>query len=324
MGLAPEAHPALGALVLPRCRDLPDRHRLLRAPAPLPASGCASCTRSSSSRIPETDDPKPRPGAGPARARARAPDEEGRRHVRWGDGETGTGTGASAFSTRRGGLRLLAAGAGRLHRHPGGRVARLLATRRSSTSATASDYPAEWGDTAPEGSGRRVGFYNTMFMWPLLTFGWELFLETCLDPRFERIMDEFAEINRRVFRAFARLPVNFVVCHDDIVNSRGPVCSPAWMHKYIFPRYEEFWGIAEGGGQGSHLHGRRLHGRLCRRRDRLRRARHHQRAVHRLQGHRPQAQGLLPGRRGRQPRPRRATTRPRSRRWCAAWSRRRR
>lgn len=32
----------------------------------------------------------------------------------------------------------------------------------------------------------------------MLTFGWELFLETCMDERFERIMDEFAEIDRRV------------------------------------------------------------------------------------------------------------------------------
>jgi uroporphyrinogen-III decarboxylase len=88
-----------------------------------------------------------------------------------------------------------------------------------------------------------------MFMWPLLTFGWELFLECCLDERFERIMEEFAEINRRVFRAFARLPVNFVICHDDIVTSRGPVCSPPWMHKYIFPRYEEFWGIVRAAGK---------------------------------------------------------------------------
>jgi hypothetical protein len=110
-------------------------------------------------------------------------------------------------------------------------------------------YPAEWGDKAPEGSSASVGFYNTMFMWPLLTFGWELFLETCLDDRFERIMEEFAEINRRVFRAFARLPVNFVICHDDIVTSRGPVCSPPWMHKYIFPRYEEFWGILKAAGK---------------------------------------------------------------------------
>ena len=111
------------------------------------------------------------------------------------------------------------------------------------------NYPAEWGDRAPQGSTASVGFYNTMFMWPLLTFGWELFLQTCLDERFGRLMDEFAEINRRVFRTFARLPVNFVVCHDDIVTARGPVCSPAWMHRYIFPRYEEFWGLLKAAGK---------------------------------------------------------------------------
>ncbi len=110
-------------------------------------------------------------------------------------------------------------------------------------------YPAEHGDRAPEGSTASAGFYNTMFMWPLLTFGWELFLEACLDPRFDRVMEEFAEINRRVFRTFARLPVNFIVCHDDIVNTRGPVCSPAWMRKHIFPRYEEFWSIAKAAGK---------------------------------------------------------------------------
>ncbi|MBS3763516.1 MAG: hypothetical protein KGZ25_09475, partial [Planctomycetes bacterium] len=91
--------------------------------------------------------------------------------------------------------------------------------------------------------------YNTMFMWPLLVFGYENFLSLCLEPEFERIMDEFAEINRRVFRAFARLPVNFVVSHDDIVLSNGPVCSPDWMDKYIFPRYEEFWGIVRDAGK---------------------------------------------------------------------------
>ncbi len=110
-------------------------------------------------------------------------------------------------------------------------------------------YPAEWGDTAPEGSSASVGFYNTMFMWPLLVFGYEHFLSFCLEPEFERIMDEFAEINRRVFRVFARLPVNFVICHDDIVLSTGPVCSPDWMHKYIFPRYEEFWEILKQAGK---------------------------------------------------------------------------
>ena len=111
------------------------------------------------------------------------------------------------------------------------------------------NYPAEWGDRAPAGSSASVGFYNTMFMWPLLVFGYEHFLGMCLEPEFDRIMDEFAEINRRLFRAFARLPVNFVVCHDDIVLANGPACSPAWMHKHIFPHYEEFWHILRQAGK---------------------------------------------------------------------------
>jgi uroporphyrinogen-III decarboxylase len=110
-------------------------------------------------------------------------------------------------------------------------------------------YPAEWGDHAPAGHPAQAFFYNTMFMWPLLVFGYEGFLNICLEPEFERIMDEFAEINRRLFRAFARLPVNFVVCHDDIVLTRGPVCSPAWMHKHIFPRYEEYWDLLRKAGK---------------------------------------------------------------------------
>lgn len=110
-------------------------------------------------------------------------------------------------------------------------------------------YPEDWGDRAPAGSPAAAAFYNTMFMWPMLVFGYEHFLAMCLEPEFDRIMEEFAEISRRVFRAFARLPVNFVICHDDIVLSSGPVCSPDWMHKHIFPRYEEFWDILKRAGK---------------------------------------------------------------------------
>ena len=111
------------------------------------------------------------------------------------------------------------------------------------------DYPAEWGDHAPPETAIEVGFYNTTFMWPLLCFGWHLFMECALDPRFEPVMDEFAEINRRVFRAFARLPVNIVSCHDDITMTSGPICSRKWMNKYVFPRYEEYWGIVRDAGK---------------------------------------------------------------------------
>lgn len=197
--------------------------------------------------VPETDDPKPRPKLDLA-GESSAVDKDGRRHVRWGDGESGHWDWGRQFTTVEEVLAFSPL------KHADFTDTPVVESRDYSDEEVLyqmyrKNYPAEWGDQAPEGEATSVGFYNTMFMWPLLTFGWELFLEACMDPRFERIMEEFAEINRRVFRVFARLPVNFVVCHDDIVTSRGPVCSPAWMHRYIFPRYEEFWGMVKATGK---------------------------------------------------------------------------
>lgn len=197
--------------------------------------------------IPETDEPKPRPDLG-SDGKSSDADEEGRHRVRWGDGVSGYWDWGLKFSDPEEVFAFSPLEQGDFTEIPVVESRdytdeeRLYRTYRER-------YPEEHGDRAPEGSDASVGFYNTMFMWPLLTFGWELFLQTCLDDRFGRIMDEFAEINRRVFRVFARLPVNFVVCHDDIVTSRGPVCSPQWMHRYIFPRYEEYWAMLRDAGK---------------------------------------------------------------------------
>ena len=195
--------------------------------------------------VPKTDDPVPRPELGLI-GKSSNPE---RHTVRWGTGESGTWRHGEAFFESADEVFAFSP----LEKADFSDMPVVVGQDFSSEEVIyrnyRAKYPEEWGDRAPEGSGASVGFYNTMFMWPMLTFGWELFLECCLDPRFERIMDEFAEINRRVFRAFARLPVNFVICHDDIVMTRGPVCSPQWMHKYIFPRYEEFWGIVKAAGK---------------------------------------------------------------------------
>lgn len=196
---------------------------------------------------PATDDPKSRPKLDLS-GQSSSVDQNGRRHVRWGDGETSHWEWGEKFKTVEDVFNFSPLEQGDFTNIP------VVESRDYSDEEKLyqmyrKGYSAEWGDKAPEGSTSSAGFYNTMFMWPLLTFGWKLFLETCLDERFQRIMDEFAEINRRVFRTFARLPVNFVICHDDIVTSRGPVCSPKWMHRYIFPRYEEFWGMLKAAGK---------------------------------------------------------------------------
>lgn len=194
--------------------------------------------------IPATDKPKAKP-----RFENNAESSDNVKHtVRWGDGETGTWQHGEAFFKTEEDVFAFSPLA-----HAADFVKWPHVVENWDFSSEEKIFKSCGGNKnstkAEDGSTATVSFYNTMFMWPLLTLGWELFMQCCLDERFERIMDEFAEINRRVFRAYARLPVNFVVCHDDIVTTRGPVCSPAWMNRYIFPRYEEFWGILKAAGK---------------------------------------------------------------------------
>jgi len=189
--------------------------------------------------IPESDDPIPRPDIAKA-------DEH---TVRWGDGQTATYLhGEQFFKTEEDVFNFSPL------EHADMRGWGFVVDNWdfSSEEALEAKYEPTWPKPwvmpdAPSTAG--VGIYNTTFMWPMLTFGWEMFLATCLDPRFERIMDEFAELNRRAFKVFAKLPVRFVHCHDDIVTTRGPVCSPEWMHKYVFPRYEEYWSMVKAAGK---------------------------------------------------------------------------
>ncbi len=196
--------------------------------------------------IPESDKPKPRP-----RLELTGESADLEHHtVRWDDGETTTFQhGEAFFKSREEVFAFSPLKKGDFTDWVHAVCNWDFSSEEAIYQLHRKYYPQEWGDKAPQGSPVDVGIYNTMFMWPLLVFGWELFMECCLYARFEPVMAEFAELNRRAFRAFARLPVNFVVCHDDITMSRGPVCSRAWMNKYIFPRYEEFWGIVKAAGK---------------------------------------------------------------------------
>jgi hypothetical protein len=196
--------------------------------------------------IPETDEPKRRP-----QLSSDGQTSNSDKHtVRWGDGETATFLhGEAYFKTPEDVFAFSPLEHADFSGWPFVVENWDFSDEEAIYRRLRKNYPAEWGDKAPENSPVGSGFYNTTFMWPLLTFGWELFLECCLDERFQRVMDEFAEINRRVFRAIARLPVNFVTCHDDIVMTRGPVCSPQWMYRYVFPRYEEYWSLLKAAGK---------------------------------------------------------------------------
>jgi len=194
--------------------------------------------------IPETDTPKPRPSLGSDKS-----SNSDARTVRWGDSETTTWEhGEAYFKTVQDVFDFSPLEKGDFRDWPHVVMNWDYSTEEAIYERALKNLIPDGGDPSPTAPST-TWFYNTMFMWPLLTFGWELFLETCLEDEFERIMAEFAEINRRVFKIYAQMPVNFIICHDDIAMTSGPVCSPAWMNKYIFPLYEEFWSILKDGGK---------------------------------------------------------------------------
>lgn len=108
-----------------------------------------------------------------------------------------------------------------------------------------------WREACGPHSLYYMGFYNTLFMWPLLTYGWENLLElgACYPDECKRILRDFAVLSRKVFTAWSRTDLEVVYSHDDICYQRGSVFSPAWLREFIYPYYEEFWGVLKAAGK---------------------------------------------------------------------------
>lgn len=89
------------------------------------------------------------------------------------------------------------------------------------------------------------GFYNSVFTWSIVTFGWELFMFAAKEDmkRFEQILDQFTEITLHVAKAHIKADVPVYLFHDDIVWASGPAFSPEWMQKYIFPKQKKIFDL---------------------------------------------------------------------------------
>jgi hypothetical protein len=164
--------------------------------------------------------------------------EDGRHVVRWGTSATSHWDWGSDFTNAE---QVLAYDP--LQKMPAGTVETLAAEYQASLDqqrALAGDRYLATGGT-----------YLTLFMWPMMTFGWELFLEVAAaEPeRFKELMDGFALVTERVMHAWARTDVEVVTCHDDICMSRGTVFSPAWLEEVIYPHYTRFWQILHAAGK---------------------------------------------------------------------------
>ena len=86
-------------------------------------------------------------------------------------------------------------------------------------------------------------YYTVLFMWSVQTFGWELFMEAAMaDPEaFDGLLEKFSRQTERHLEGWSRLGLPFIMVHDDIAMSTGPVFHPDWYDKYVFPRYRRMF-----------------------------------------------------------------------------------
>lgn len=94
-------------------------------------------------------------------------------------------------------------------------------------------------------------YYTTLFMWPVMVFGWELFLVTAVTQkkRFDKLLNRFLQLSMKRSLALARTSVKVVVLHDDITGKNGPFFNPEWYECYIFPRYQDIFKPLIGAGK---------------------------------------------------------------------------
>jgi len=94
--------------------------------------------------------------------------------------------------------------------------------------------------------------YATLVTRATIEFGWEPFLTAAaLEPaRFGRILDRFGEASLAVATGWAQTDgVELVCIHDDIAATRGPLMSPEWSRRYVFPWYERIFAAIHARGR---------------------------------------------------------------------------
>lgn len=83
-------------------------------------------------------------------------------------------------------------------------------------------------------------YYTTLFQWPIMTFGWELFLMAASSEpdAFDRIWDGFFQVSLRNMEAWSLVGVEAMLIHDDLAWTDRLVFPPEWYREKVFPRYE--------------------------------------------------------------------------------------
>lgn len=94
--------------------------------------------------------------------------------------------------------------------------------------------------------------YGTLLTRATLEFGWEPFLiAAALEPeRFGSLLERFALASLSVISGWCCVEgVEVIAIHDDIAATRGPILSPEWCRRWLFPWYGRLFETIQAAGR---------------------------------------------------------------------------
>jgi len=87
------------------------------------------------------------------------------------------------------------------------------------------------------------GVYPTLFSGLIEIFGWDMLLMAMGEnpKKFDKVIEKYYLWIKQYFDAWVKIDAEVFMSHDDICWTSGPVASPEWYRKSIFPYYKKLW-----------------------------------------------------------------------------------
>jgi hypothetical protein len=115
-----------------------------------------------------------------------------------------------------------------------------------SVKEIAENYKESWGclqDTLGNLTLVAGEFYLTLLTFFIAHIGWNFMARLIYQDQnlFDEVLAKYAEVSKKHVEAWSRTGIKAFVSHDDIATELGPMVSPAWYWKHLFPLYRKIW-----------------------------------------------------------------------------------
>ena len=116
----------------------------------------------------------------------------------------------------------------------------------SSLQEKADRYCSHWEQTQKLYGDRALyvpGHYQLVLHYMPFYCDWRVFMEAlAMEPdKCRPLLDRCTDYSIEIFEALARTPAPLIIAHEDLCSARGPIFSPEFLRREVFPRFARIY-----------------------------------------------------------------------------------